>query len=389
MLILDADASSVDLLRGVAQRLGCDHAVVSDTDQLTEVLAWRHPTIAVLAIDRLGNTGYGALPWLIDSGARPATLLVGAVDGRVLSSVRCAAEQRGLTIIGTHGRPVDPAEIERLLTPVLKGAAPLDSEEIARGLAEREFHLRYQPKIGTAGGACDFRGAEALIRWRHPRRGELRPQHFWSAAEKFGLESQLTDFVITEAIRQAGVWHRDGLSLDLIVNLSPRLVTDRSFPDRLQSLLQQHAVPANRVVLDVTETAGNRDRDLMLDVFTRLRIAGVGIALDNFGTGLSSLTELYRMPFSEIKVDSSLLADALRERDADLIVRGITRLAHDLGLAVCAEGIETPEMLDFVRSAGFDSAQGRLFCAPALAVDIERLARNWPLSSATIRAAAQ
>ncbi len=386
MVILEADPACLEVLRTVAQRMGCDHVSVDDADELAAVLAWRQPTMAVLAVDRLGHAGYGALQLLAQSSRRPATLLVGSIDPRVLASVRCAAEARGLSIIGTYARPLDPAPLERLLTPVLSGAPPVVREEIERGLAEHEFHLCYQPKIRIGGGACALQGVEALVRWRHPRRGDLQPRHFWSAVEALGLECQLTDFVITESVRQAGTWRRAGLALEFVVNLSPRLVTDRGFPDRLRSLLEEHDVPADRIVLDVTETAASLDRDLMLDVFTRLRIAGVGLALDNFGIGTSSLTELYRMPFSEVKVDRGLLADVARERDAELIVRGIVRLAHDLGLAVCAEGIETRDMLEFVRSANFDSAQGHLFCAPAPATEIERLARTWPQATPALRA---
>jgi hypothetical protein len=131
-------------------------------------------------------------------------------------------------------------------------------------------------------------------------------------------------------------------------------------------------------MFDVTEASAADDRDLMFDVFTRLRILGVGLSLDNFGTGLSSLTELYRMPYSEIKVDQSLIADVPREREAQLIVRAIADLAHTLQLRVCAEGIETREMLEFARSAGFDSAQGHFFSSPVAAGEIEQLVRAWP-----------
>ena len=386
MVILAADPPCLEVLRTVAQRLGCDHAAVDDVDEMAAVLAWRQPTLAVLAVDRLSNAGYGAVPLLAEAGRRPATVLVGALDPRVLASVRCAADARGLPIIGTYARPLDPASLERLLTPVLNGAPPIRREEIERGLAGHEFHLAYQPKIRIGGGACAFQGVEALVRWRHPHRGDLQPRHFWAAVEAFGLECQVTDFVITEAVRQAGTWRRADLALELVVNLSPRLVTDRGFPDRLQCLLEEHDVPPDRIVLDVTETAASLDRDLMLDVFTRLRIAGVGLALDNFGVGTSSLTELYRMPFSEVKVDRGLLADVARERDAEVIVRGIVRLAHDLGLAVCAEGVETRDLLEFARSANFDAAQGHLFCAPARATEIERLMRTWPQATPALRA---
>jgi EAL domain-containing protein (putative c-di-GMP-specific phosphodiesterase class I) len=166
----------------------------------------------------------------------------------------------------------------------------------------------------------------------------------------------------------------------MVVNLSPKLITDREFPERVAVLLRENDLPAHQLVFDVTEAPSIEARDLMLDVFTRLRILGVGLTLDNFGTGVSSLTELYRLPFSEIKVDHALVADVVRVREAMLIVQAIANLAHTLELVACAGGVESREVLGFVRSAGFDTAQGRFFSGPIKPAGIERLVATWPCS---------
>ena len=194
--------------------------------------------------------------------------------------------------------------------------------------------------------------------------------------------ARLTDFVLTEAVRQAGQWRALGLPLEMVVNLSPKLITDREFPERIAVLLRESEVPAQQLVFDVTESSSIEARDLMLDVFTRLRILGVGLTLDNFGTGVSSLTELYRLPFSEIKVDHALMADVVRVREAMLIVQAIANLAHTLELVVCAGGIESRDMFEFARSAGFDTAQGRFFSGPVKPTEIERLVGTWPCAEA-------
>jgi EAL domain-containing protein (putative c-di-GMP-specific phosphodiesterase class I) len=162
--------------------------------------------------------------------------------------------------------------------------------------------------------------------------------------------------------------------------LSTELVQDRAFPERLAMLLEEHDFPARSLTLDVTESVNAADQDLLIDVFTRLRMLGVGLALDNFGTGVASLRELYRIPFSEVKVDHSLIADAPHERDARIVVQAVVNLAHSLQLAVCAEGVETSQMFDFVRSAGFDTVQGRFFSEPVEGGDIERIVSAWPTS---------
>jgi EAL domain-containing protein (putative c-di-GMP-specific phosphodiesterase class I) len=378
MLILEQDPESIAALCAMAERLGCDHVEPDTAEALHEVLAIRRPTVAVLAVDRSDTDCLTLMNVLAHHHARPATLLVGSSDVRVLASVKRAAEARGLPVLGIASRPLNTLEIETILTQQLAVAPPIPRAEIERALAEHELALVYQPKLTIGPASVQIKGVEALVRWQHPRRGLLQPRHFLNAVEDHGLMSQLTDFVLTEAVRQASQWLALGLPFEMTVNLSTKLVQDREFPERLAVLLQEHEFPPKSLVLDVTEALSLDGKNLLLDVFTRLRILGVGLSLDNFGTGQSSLTGLYRMPFSEIKVDHSLIADVPREHEARVIVKAIVNLAHNLGLAACAEGVETSQMLDFVRSAGFDSAQGRFFCEPVSAAEVEEVARAWP-----------
>jgi len=382
LLILDKDPKSLAVLRTVAERLGCDHVEADSADGLQDILSSRRPTIAVLAVDGLDVDGLAMLRLLAREVVQPATLLIGAVHARVLAGARRAAESQGLRVIGVATRPLDPVAVEQLLMPYLAGAPPISLGELECALTEHELVLEYLPKIDIRAAVPKMQGVEALVRWQHPRRGLLYPRHFLAAIEDHELMVRLTDFVLTEAVRQASLWRAQGLPLEMVVNLSPKLVTDREFPERVAVLLRENEVPAQQLVLDVTEASSLDARDLMLDVFTRLRILGVGLTLDNFGTGVSSLTELYRMPFSEIKVDQALIADVAREREAMLIVQAIVNLAHTLELEVCAAGVETRDMLGFVQSNGFDTAQGRFFSGPVKPAEIERLVGTLPCSEA-------
>lgn len=380
LLLLEHDIASLQRLHEIADRLGCDRIDVGSLSGLHNVLSVRRPTLAVIAIDGAEADGLSAVQAVAEAGARPATLLVGSVNERVMTGARRMAESRGIRVIGGASRPLDGAEVERLLSAQLAVPPPVTQAELAQALDEHQLTLRYQPQMAIqASGDC-IQAAEALVRWHHPRRGLLHPRHFLDAFEHHGLLTAMTDFVLAEAVRQTGTWQQRGLPLRMIVNLSPRLVRDRAFPERLATLLREHGVSPQQIMLDVTEAPALAEGDLLLDVFTRLRILGVGLALDNFGTGLSSLTELYRLPFSEIKVDHSLIADVLAERDAQTIVRAIVNLAHSLGLSACAEGVETREQLAFVRSVGFDSAQGQLFCGPEMPDVVEKLVSAWPKS---------
>jgi EAL domain-containing protein (putative c-di-GMP-specific phosphodiesterase class I) len=380
LLILEQEPEARAALCAMAERLGCDHLEPDTTDALHEVLAVRMPTLAVLAVDRTDSDCLALMNILAHHHVRPATLLVGVSSARVMASIKRVAEARGLTVLGMMPRPLQIAQVEELLTLHLAVAPHIPRADVEQALNESELRLVYQPKLAITASTVKIDGAEALVRWQHPRRGLLQPRHFLSAVEEYGLMSALTDFVMTEAVRQASQWRSAGLPLDVTVNLSTELVQDRGFPGRLAVLLQEYDFPARHLVLDVTEVASPAAEHLLLDVFTRLRILGVGLSLDNFGTGQSSLTCLYRMPFSEIKVDHSLIADVPHEREARVIVKAIVTLAHGLGLSVCAEGVETAQMLEFVRSAGFDSAQGRFFSEPVVADEIEEIVRAWPSS---------
>jgi len=382
LLILDKDPQSLSALRRVAESLGCDCVEADSADGLEEILSTRHPTITILAVDGLDVDGAAMRRVLAREVAQPATLLIGAVHARVLAGARRTAETQGLRVIGVATRPLDTAAIELLLMPHLKNAPPVALGELERALTEHELILEYLPKIDIRNDEKRMQGVEALVRWQHPRRGLLYPRHFLGPIEDHHLMARLTDFVLTEAVRQAGQWRALGLPLEMVVNLSPKLITDREFPERIAVLLRESEVPAQQLVFDVTESSSIEARDLMLDVFTRLRILGVGLTLDNFGTGVSSLTELYRLPFSEIKVDHALMADVVRVREAMLIVQAIANLAHTLELVVCAGGIESRDMFEFARSAGFDTAQGRFFSGPVKPTEIERLVGTWPCAEA-------
>src|ERR1700730_1844565 len=382
LLILERDPKSLSVLRTVAERLGCDHVEADSADALPDILSHRRPTIAVLAVDGSDADGLAMLRVLAHEVTQPATLLIGAVHARVLAGARKTAEAQGLRVIGVATRPLDPVAIELLLMPHLKNAPPIALGELERALTEHELILEYLPKIDIRTGELKMQAVEALVRWQHPRRGLLYPRHFLGPMEDHHLMARLTDFVMTEAVRQAGQWRALGLPLEMVVNLSPKLITDREFPERIAVLLRESEVPAQQLILDVTEASSIEARDLMLDVFTRLRILRAGLTLDNFGTGVSSLTELYRLPFSEIKVDHTLIADVVRVREALLIVQAIANLAHTLELVACAGGVESREVLGFLRSAGFDTAQGRFFSAPVKPAGIERLVGTWPCSEA-------
>ena len=378
ILILDGNAESLEALRVVATHLGCSHAATDSPKTIREILSGRQPTIAILAFECMERDEVAAFQALAACSIRTPIVLVGNEDARRLERARNAAESHGLQVVRVLSRPIDAAALELMLSPYLAKPPRVPLAELEQALAEHELVLLYQPKVAISLAGVRIQGVEALVRWQHPCRGLLRPRDFLDAINEHGLMSNLTDFVMAEALRQAGLWRERGLLLEMVVNLSARLVRDRQFPERLALLLHENEIPADRLTFDITETSNIDDRGLMLDVLRRLRVLGVCLSIDNFGTGTTSLAEIYRMPFSEIKVDRSLTADLPREHEATVVMRAIADLAHALHLKVCAAGVETRQMLESVRAAGFDSAQGHFFSDAVQAEEIERLVPIWP-----------
>jgi EAL domain-containing protein (putative c-di-GMP-specific phosphodiesterase class I) len=299
------------------------------------------------------------------------------MDQRVLSSARQLGDSLGLKMLGTLQKPAMLEDIEALLAKHLEPGTRLSIEELQQAIDEHELIVHYQPKVVRSANDWHVRTAEALVRWRHPRHGLLYPADFLPLAEQSGLIVGVTDFVLTDAIRQIGHWRSRGLDLGAAINVSPRLVQDLEFPDRLGRTLREYEATAEQLTLEVTEAASLDDPELVMDIFTRLRVKGVGLSLDDFGTGLSSLTQLYKMPFSEVKIDRVLIAEIPQTKAAATVVRAIVDLAHSLSLTACAEGVESSPVFEFLEQAGCDAIQGE-FIAPAMpASEMEAFINVW------------
>jgi EAL domain-containing protein (putative c-di-GMP-specific phosphodiesterase class I) len=207
-------------------------------------------------------------------------------------------------------------------------------------------------------------GVEALIRWRHPRRGLLIPKDFVRAVEASDLLAQFTRFVIDKALRAAAELAAAGLKLPVSVNLSPRSLLDAQLPGDLAKLLERHGVPADHLILEITETVVLSPLRVTDQVLHALRALGVRFAVDDFGTGYSSLTFLTRIAVDELKVDRTFVARMGESKEAAAIVRAVVDLGQRLGIRVVAEGVETPEQRAALVRLGCDAGQGFHFSRP-------------------------
>ena len=225
-------------------------------------------------------------------------------------------------------------------------------EAIDRG----DVWVAYQPKLDLA--TRRIIGAEALARWTHPEKGPIAASEFVAAAEQHNRIGKLTDFVLDHAISAAAQINKRGVAFDVAVNLSARLLSDKGFTLRLSASLARHGLPAHHLTLELTETAALAGSGEGLEMIGRLRDLGVNISIDDYGTGLSTLEYLKKIPANEIKIDQSFVKGIVDNRSDRLMVQSTVGLAHSLGRKVVAEGVEHRDILDLLVEMGCDIAQG-------------------------------
>jgi EAL domain-containing protein (putative c-di-GMP-specific phosphodiesterase class I) len=219
-------------------------------------------------------------------------------------------------------------------------------------------------------------GVEALVRWSHPQHGLIPPDVFIPLAEQSRLIQPLSRWVLGAALAQCAAWRDNGLDVPVSVNLCAQDLQDPALPENVVALLAEHALPPDRLRIEITETTLMADPRHARGILSRLREHGVQIAIDDFGTGYSSLAYLQRLPLNELKIDRSFVRDMAADDGARAIVRAVTNLANDLGLRVVAEGVEDAETLEALRALGCDVVQGYYFARPLPAADIAAWARR-------------
>ncbi len=244
------------------------------------------------------------------------------------------------------------------------------ASDLRRAIDTELLQQHYQPKIDMkTGQLC---GVEALARWHSLQYGTIAPSEFIPLAEHTGLIRPLTYNAIEAAMRQLRTWSETGLKFPVAVNLSARNLRDPALVNRIRSLIGDYGIDCGQLELEITESAIMEDPDGALDVLTRLSEMGIALSIDDFGTGYSSLSYLNNLPVNAIKIDKSFVIDMLSNEDAALIVRSTIVLAHDLGLRVIAEGIESKASWQRLAELGCDVAQGYYVARPMHASDLDQ-----------------
>lgn len=376
VIVVADDCRFLDTAHGDGRGLIHEWMVARSREHFVELT--EPPPLAVVLDLAARNVDAIEILYLLGALSLPAkVILLETGDAAALANARSVAKTVAADVIGTLARPFEMDGLLRLLGQNVHASLTLSVEELHVALREQQFILHYQPIIERDGDRWLMQAVEALVRWRHPVHGLLYPGQFLGIARAGQLMTALTDFVMTEGVQQVGQWREHGIGLGLTVNLEPHLVRDVGFGERLVRLLRQFDVPPERFTLEVIESASARDRELLADAMNAVRKHGVRLSLDDFGSGNSSLTELHRLPFTDLKIDRSLVNDTARSPKAATIVAGIIELAHRLSIRVCAEGVETPETFACLAGAHCDAIQGMFVARPTTAANVEKLFVSW------------
>ncbi len=241
-----------------------------------------------------------------------------------------------------------------------------------------ELCAYYQPKVDLKN--MQTTGVEVLVRWNHPQRGIIPPDHFIPIAERCDLIDKLTHWVLDEALHQCHVWHSQGLRLSVAVNLSARNLMDANLASHVEALLNKWQIPPNQLKLEITESIIMADPETALHTLKQLDSLGVPLSVDDYGTGYSSLSYIKRLPVSEIKIDRTFVKDMLTNQEDEVIVASTIELAHKLGLCVVAEGVENKATLERLAELQCERAQGYHMSPPLPALELDKwLAHcDWP-----------
>ncbi len=390
MLVVDDEPDICDFISFAGQCAGYDVLATSEPEQF-ESLYSPHINLIVLDLSMPHVDGIELIRFLVNKQSKAAVILVSGLDAGVLGSAQSLALGQGLNVIGSIHKPIALNDLEVLIGKATRktshdvapeenlspeGTDELPSiAELRQAIEEMDLFVVYQPKIEM--NTRSLAGVEALVRWHHTQKGTIPPAMFIPFAERHGLIGELTTLVITKALEQMGKWHTEELDFEISINMSARTLTDLEFPDQLLSHVLSHNLKPEQLIIEITETSVIKNLMESLDILTRLRMKGFGLSIDDYGTGYSSMQQLQKIPFSELKLDQSFVAQSDMHEEARAIVESTIDLGRRLGMTVVAEGIETNAVWNLLSDLGCDQAQGFLMGRPLRGEDVRPWLNDW------------
>jgi EAL domain-containing protein (putative c-di-GMP-specific phosphodiesterase class I) len=388
LLVIDDDAAVRQVVSGVARTVGFD-VTGCDGDESLEACLDGYADLIILDLVMPVVDGIEVIERLANSHSSARLVLVSGQDRRVLASASRLATAHGLKVAAVFAKPFSAADLRACLVEqkeALAGSAtallrrePVEvrAARIEQALRAGEIVLHYQPQVSVE--TLEWVGVEALVRWEHPDNGLLQPDTFVPVVEREpALMTRFTDYVLQRALGDlAETMNATQFSGRISLNMPADVLSQQGFPERLVQLAAQAGVDHERIVLEVTETTLPSEPVKALAIQTRLRMRGVSLAVDDFGTGHSSLERLHTFPMDEVKIDYHFVREATSDPEARAIVHNSIALARDLRVRCVAEGVEDLEALRLLRSLRCGYAQGFFVGRPMPARELAAWSEQW------------
>ena len=375
MAVEDHDFQRSVLLRILSGLGATNVSTAADGHGALNILGMPEGSVDIIIsdLDMPGMDGMEFMRHLGEEDSPVSVILTSALESSLLDSVETMARAYGVNILGVIEKPVTPDKLDALIKrhqlalpkPGKPMAVPesFTLEEIMEGLRNDEFEPYFQPKVEIASGKV--KGAEALARWRHPQKGIIAPYAFITAMEEHGLIDALTWIMLKKSAAFCSKWHAvSGLKLSISVNLSIKSLADVQLAERVSTLVHGELLEPRYMVLELTESATTTDLGAALENLSRLRMKGFGLSIDDYGTGYSSMQQLTRIAFTELKIDQSFVANAARQHSARIILESSLEMARRLNITSVAEGVETQQDWDLLARLGCQVAQGYFIAMP-------------------------
>ncbi len=328
--------------------------------------------LAVCDLDMPEMDGMELLRLLGHAKSKMSVIIASAQDRSLLSSVDTMARAYGVNLLGVIEKPVTLRELADLIalhqtpaeSPPTSVAKSLrfSLEQILHGIRENEIEPYFQPKVALATGS--ILGAEALARWHHPEHGLVTPDAFIAQLEQSGNIYGLTVLMLEKAAIACNAWRTLGMDMTVSVNLSLASLSDTKLADELTRIVNATGLDPHHVILEITESAAMTSVAPALENLARLRMHGFGLSIDDYGTGFSSLQQLTRVPFTELKIDQGFVKDCTANPSSRTIVESSVEMARRLGIKSIAEGVESQQQWDLLKASGSDAAQGYFIGKP-------------------------
>ncbi|MES2015437.1 MAG: EAL domain-containing response regulator [Pseudomonadota bacterium] len=339
--------------------------------------------IAIIDIDLSGMDGLELIRNLAAMNCRARVIIIGALENNLLFTVETMAQAYGLELLGTLSKPVqnDPLRelIEHYLPPappsVRKSGPTFSFAQVGEGLQLRQFEPYFQPKIKLETG--HIKGLEVFARWVHPEHGVLGPGAFIDALEQNNRIDFLDWCMIEKSVERCREFQDQSLPVEMSINVAPETLAHPAFIQQITACVERHGVLPMYLTFEMPESSVLTNDPSFLERLVRLRMAGYGLAIDDYGTGRSNLQLLARVPFTELKIDRSFVDGASRRRALGTVLSSCLGLARSLDRESCAVGVETRQDWDFLQGLGCTYAQGYHIARPMPAEAFPGWVKDW------------